>query len=148
MSYAEQAEAKFTRLIVENRHGPFSKYEKSNRGEDIVVKFVWNSDEPISPKLIAQHLHLSSARVAAILGSLEKKGLIVRNMSATDRRRITVTLTEKGQAEAQAKVQRMKKRMIKVFEEMGEEDTEQFIQLMTKFMEIAKKLPPEKEGSH
>lgn len=149
MSFAEEAEARFTQIMAENRHGPFSKFEKSNRGEDIVVKFVWKCGEhPTSPKNIAEHLNLSSARVAAILGSLEKKGLIVRDISPTDRRRITVTLTEKGREEANAKIQMMRKRMIKVFEEMGEEDTEQFIILMTKFVKIAKHLPPEKEGSH
>ena len=45
-----------------------------------------------------------------------------------------MTLTEKGQKSAKNSYGKMQEKLIHVFEQMGEEDTKKFIELMEKFM--------------
>lgn len=146
MGFAEDAERELIRLMVENRHGAFSKIEKSHQGETMVIKFLDILGEPTSPKHIAEALNLSSARIAVLLGSLEKKGQVVRNMDPDDRRRINVTLTECGKKQANAEKKEMSDKMIKIFNQMGKEDTVKFVELMTKFIDYSHKLSVKEEG--
>lgn len=146
MTFAEEAEQQFIRLMVENRHGTFRKIEKSHQGETMVIKFLDILGEPASPKHLAEALNLSSARIAALLGSLEKKGQITRDMDPKDRRRIQVTLTNCGKEVANVEKKEMHDKMIKIFNQMGEADTKKFLELMTKFVECSRKLSVKKEG--
>lgn len=147
MSYAEEAESKLSRLMVSNRNSSFAKLEKNNRGEEVVIKFLGHIQQPASPKMLAEALHLSSARIATILGSLEKKGLVTRTISPEDRRRITVTMTKKGQQFANQKSKEATTRIIQIFEQMGEEDTNRFVELIEKFFYYSQKISDEEEGS-
>lgn len=146
MSFAEEAEQELVRLMLQNRNGAFSKIEKSNKGESIVIKFLARSGEPTSPKHLAESLNLSSARIAVVLGSLEKKGMIVRDMDPADRRRINVTLTKCGMKMAHEEKKEMRDKIIQVFELMGEADTKTFIEMTARFVECSQKLSLKEEG--
>lgn len=52
----------------------------------------------ISPQDLAQTLCLDASKVALLLKDLERDGLVLRTPAATDRRRISLTLTDKGTA--------------------------------------------------
>jgi DNA-binding MarR family transcriptional regulator len=146
MSFAEEAEQELIRLMVENRNSAFSKFEKSNQGENIVIKFLYRHGKPTSPKHLAESLNLSSARIAVVLGSLEKKGQIVRNIDPNDRRRINVTLTECGKEAAKREKKQMRDKIVQIFKQMGEEDTKQFLELIAKFVDYAQKISLKEEG--
>ena len=47
---------------------------------------------------LSSRLSMATSRVAAVLGSLEKKGLLERENDAVDRRRVLVSLTQAGEA--------------------------------------------------
>lgn len=51
----------------------------------------------ITPKQLAMALHLDASKVAFFLQDLDKKGLIERRRSQTDRRSIELHLTEAGE---------------------------------------------------
>jgi len=146
MSFAEEAEQELIRLMVQNRHSAFSRLEKSNQGESIVIKFLDRYGEPTSPKHLAESLNLSSARIAVVLGNLEKKGQIAREMDPNDRRRINVTLTNSGKKVAKSEKKEMRDKIIEIFKQMGEEDTKQFIELTAKFVDYSQKLSLKEEG--
>lgn len=140
MTFAEEAEKEFIRLMIQNRHSAFSKLEKSNQGENMVIKFLGRQDEPVSPKFLADSLGISSARIAVVLGTLEKKDQIIRTMDKNDRRRINVILTEKGKECAENGKKEMRDKIIKVFEQMGQNDTLQFIKMIQRFVECSQKI--------
>lgn len=146
MTFAEEAEQELMQLMTQNRNGAFSKLEKSSRGESVVIKLLDRLGEPTSPKNLAETLNLSSARIAGVLGSLEKKGQVIRSMDPNDRRRINVTLTDCGKKIANAEKREMRDKMIQVFKLMGEEDTRKFIELTAKFVNYSRKLSMEEEG--
>lgn len=95
---------------------------------------------------MADTLNLSTARIAAVLGNLEKRGLISRTMDPNDRRRINVSLTENGKKVAKAEKLEMRNKIIRVFELMGEEDTKKYLELTAKFVKYSQKLTMEGES--
>ncbi|EOH72471.1 MarR family winged helix-turn-helix transcriptional regulator [Enterococcus malodoratus] len=146
MTFAEEAERELMQLLVQNRHGAFSKIEKSSKGANIVIKVLDRLGEPTNPKQLAETLNLSTARIAAVLGNLEKRGLISRTMDPDDRRRINVSLTDSGRKAAKAEKQEMRNKIIRVFELMGEDDTKKYLELTVKFVDYSKKLSMEGES--
>lgn len=145
MTFAEEAEQKLTQMMVKNRHGAFSKIEKSSKGANIVINVLDRLGEPTNPKHLAETLNLSTARIAAVLGNLEKRGLIIRTMDADDRRRINVSLTESGKKVAKAEKQERHNKVVRVFEMMGVEDTKKYLELTAKFIRYSKKISMEGE---
>ncbi|MDT2828607.1 MarR family transcriptional regulator [Enterococcus viikkiensis] len=146
MTFAEEAELELMDLMVQNRHGAFSKIEKSSKGANIVIKALDILGEPANPKFLADTLNLSTARIAAVLGNLEKRGLISRTMDPDDRRKINVSLTEAGKKVAKAEKQEMRTKIIRVFELMGEADTKKYLELTAKFVDYSKKISMEGES--
>ena len=54
------------------------------------------NDEPMSPNDIADQMILTRATVTGILDSLERRKYVTRAPHPTDRRRLLVTITDKG----------------------------------------------------
>ena len=52
---------------------------------------------PLSQGELGQKILKSNANLTTVVDSLEKKELVVRDRSSTDRRRVTVTLTPEGE---------------------------------------------------
>jgi DNA-binding MarR family transcriptional regulator len=53
---------------------------------------------PMSLKALAEAMHLDPSTVVGVVDRLEAKGLVVRGKDATDRRKISLSLTPKGRA--------------------------------------------------
>lgn len=64
-------------------------------GQGMVLNFLYDGDG-ITSKDLGERTMLDSATLTGILDRLEKAGLIERQLHATDRRAITVCLTEEG----------------------------------------------------
>lgn len=85
-------------------------------------------------KFISETLNLSSMRVSAILNALGKKKMNSRKQSSIDHGQIVVSLTGRKTNGANNYCEKIQSSYAHVFEQMGEEDTQKFIELMTKFM--------------
>ena len=81
-----------------------------------------NAGTLIVPSDIARYIGASTARVANILNNLEEKGMISREISREDRRKILVFLTDKGRKETKERRTRTITRISNVFEAMGERE--------------------------
>jgi DNA-binding MarR family transcriptional regulator len=115
---------------VLKRMGRFSS------GESLLLRLIYLHGTPIHPSDLRERTLISSARVASILGALERKGLITRAIDTEDRRRILVSMTDAGHRQAEAEIQVMRTEFAAVFEEMGPQDTEEFIRLFGRLFEI------------
>ena len=51
---------------------------------------------PVSPSALARSVHLSHATITGILQRLEKRGLVLRERSPSDRRSVVITATADG----------------------------------------------------
>ena len=60
------------------------------------VIFVISVSGPQEPRMIAQLASVSRASVSSVINTLERDGYVVRKRESTDRRLVTVHLTDKG----------------------------------------------------
>jgi DNA-binding MarR family transcriptional regulator len=114
-----------------------SRVGRSYSGEMYVLRFLaLRSGEPVHPSELVGCIHTSAARVTAILGSLEKKGHVVRKSDPVDRRRVLVHLTAAGLdhvREAAAEVTRV---TAIVMSRLGERDSAEFIRILDSVLSI------------
>lgn len=62
-----------------------------------LLKCLWEEDNQ-APSQLAQTLCLDSSTITGILGRLEEKNYVVRGFCKTDRRKVTVCLTDEGRS--------------------------------------------------
>lgn len=107
--------------------------DRSNRGGPLMLHHLLRHGTA-TPTMLAGALHASSGRVSALLGSLEKKGLITRRIDPKDRRNILVSLTDEGLKQARSERDEISSATCWVFSQMGERRTREFVDLVEEFM--------------
>ena len=147
LSYADKAFITFNEIMSNKQKNMIDNINRANRGELFVLHFLLMSKTEVLPSEISAALNSSTARISALLGALEKKGQIVRNIDKNNRRNILVTITEAGRERAEAEMQEIKNSMTQVFIQMGEEDTAEFLRLTSKFFELFQKYSPKEENN-
>lgn len=107
-----------------------SRMQNARRGEHGVIHALACSASPLTPSELATLGHLSSARVANVLRSLEEKGLVTREHSQADRRRVTVSLTEAGRAEDKRHKAEFEELASDFLAQLGEKDTREMLRIL------------------
>lgn len=124
------------RVISDNYgSGVLERMSRYSSGESFLLRLLSCRDDVLHPSDLQKYMGTSSARVAAILGSLEKKGFITREIDHNDRRRVIVAITEDGRVRASAEMQEMEAGVEEIFRELGEDDTNEFIRLLERILE-------------
>lgn len=144
-------------------HGRSQDIQASTRGEAAVLFFLaQRSDdlppppaapaphgpqEPetfLTPGVLAAALGLSSARVANILKSLERKGQVERIHDTVDRRRVLVRLTPAGQTEVRRRGEEMLASTTCLLTALGPEDGRAAVRILGRIRELVDSgaLPP------
>lgn len=82
------------------------------------------------------HLHMTRPAVSQMLNALEKKELIYREIDKNDRRKISVTLTEKGRSTLSQAMSYMDEMMKRTISRFGEDNTRQLIALLTLLADV------------
>lgn len=70
-------------------------------GMGAVIRFLHESEEPVSAGAISTKLGVSTARVAVLLKKMDAKGLIVRQSDANDKRVTKIRLSDAGMQTAE-----------------------------------------------
>lgn len=102
----------------------------SMQGENFVLFYISQHEGNVVPSDISNEMGISSARIAATLNSLEKKGQIVRRIDTQDRRRILIDLTPAGREQGQKQLQMVMTTTTNMLRYLGEEDAKDFIRIM------------------
>ena len=137
--YIEEAILSINEILANNKKNMFDNISRINKGEIFVLHYLSMSNGTVIPSEISSELNASTARISALLGALEKKGQIKREIDTSNRRNILVTITKDGRKRAEDEMAKMQDGMTKIFTDMGEEDTLLFIQLTKKFFDLAEK---------
>ena len=120
--------AKMPRIKMERR------MDAHMRGEIFALDFLASSDAEVHPKDISRALSLTSARIAAILNSLEKQGYLTRNPDPDDSRQLIVRLTDAGRELVLKRREELVKRTAAMLEALGEEDAENYVRIQKKLV--------------
>ncbi len=108
----------------------------------VLMSVVYNEGCPIST--LSKSMSLSPGTMTGLVERLEKKDLLVRKHDQSDRRVVTVWLTEKGK-DFISTFQKRRTDFLKIFLiKMGKENRDMFISLLRTTDEIFKNLLQEK----
>ena len=105
-------------------------------GEMAVMRALMRAGGSLTPSELADRAWVSSARIANILRALEAKGWVEREHSKTDRRRVHVTVTDKGFQDLEIKRREFENRTAAFLEQLGETDTQEMVRLLRRANEI------------
>jgi len=136
MDYSKLADEYLEHMHIFRRNKPQQKLTESMHGEAMALHHIAKSSGQIIPSEISSAIGISGARIAATLNSLESKGYITRQIDLNDRRRILVTLTEKGREQEEAHRRQQFEIIKKMLEQLGEHDAKEYIRITRKMAEL------------
>lgn len=106
------------------------------QGERRVLQYLHETKNPATPGEMSCFHRLTTARIANILLSLEKKGMIERRPDPDDRRKVMVYLTEAGTREAEKGRQECLSWIRCMLEYLGEDDARELVRLESRITEM------------
>lgn len=110
---------------------------KLNRGEQSVLQYLLVHERPAHPGDLSRSLEVSTARVAALLGVMEAKGLISRSVDPEDNRQIIVTLLPAGTQAIRAVRAQVRDTVVRLLEQLGPEDAAEYLRIQKKIASFA-----------
>lgn len=136
MDYYELAK----QLIDMRSKRPQVKMERTisqtGRGEVLVLNYLATNGNKAYPKDISKAVMLTTARIAAVLKSLEKHLLITRTPDPLDNRQIIVELTEAGISFIEKRRKELLDVTVKMLEALGENDAREYVRIQNKLIEL------------
>lgn len=143
MDYMELAKEFLYNMFLFRNSKPQKNISGSMQGETFVLQYISLQNGNVVPGEISGTMDISSARIAATLNSLEKKGLITRRIDTADRRRILIGLTEAGEAAALRQHESVTQDAARMLSLLGEHDAKEFVRIIGR---LAEALPNFEKG--
>lgn len=140
MDYEALAKVMLAKMYTLNKTRPQRNINEGMRGEAFVLQYIIHREGAVLPSEISNFMGISTARMAAALNSLERKGFITRRIDPSDRRQILVDLTDQGKAFANDKQQHMLGHTIQMLERLGEKDATEFVRILDRVTDIMAEL--------
>jgi DNA-binding MarR family transcriptional regulator len=141
--YVKEAVIAFEKIMSSNHKDAMDSFNRTNKGELFVLHFLlMKSPEEVMPSELSAALQSSPARISTLLGVLEKKGEIKRQIDVNSRRNILVSITEAGRERIKLELQKMQGFIARIFTDMGESDTREFVRLLKIFSDFSRKYLP------
>lgn len=113
----------------------FGKVDESRSGTGFVLNYLRESDHEVVAGELSRELGVSTARIAALLKTMEKNGLIVRQSSAEDARLTVVKITREGIEYDDRIWEFIVSQMELLIKKVGREELEEFIRISYKIRE-------------
>ena len=152
--YEALARALMHSFDMRKKAPPHEEISTAMRGEMAVLRLLAKEGTPMTAGEVSRNLRMTTSRIAAVLGSLEKKGMILRQADASDKRRVQVVLTNAGSAFCLQRKEKALQDMTHLLEQLGHEDAHHFVRIMERIhqftppsMDEADKDETDKEGS-
>lgn len=110
------------------------KLSKLVKGELFVLNYLSTHNGVAYPKELSKEMVVSTARIAAILNAMEKKGWITRAEDAQDNRQTIVTLTEDGCKEIEIYRREVIDSVTEMLEIIGPDDSRELLRIQKKIV--------------
>lgn len=141
MDVESMAEELFSLLRQMPRGTPRGMLAERVRGEALLLGYLVECGGVAGPGEMSRMMHSSTARVAAALGSMERKGWISRHSDCNDRRRTRVSITPEGRAFAKVWREQVLTQLRHTLEALGEEDAMAYIRIQRRISSLADQEP-------
>ena len=145
MDYFEQVAREQVRAMILNHARREDLSQVFSQGEMRLLGCLNAGADGRTAGELSTLLDLSTARIAAILNNLERKGAITRARDTADRRRVVVRLTDQGRHEVQTSLDEAVACLSEVYRRMGEADTRELLRLSDRAGAIAQQIYEEQK---
>lgn len=125
--------------LLNSEFGKKSDSEDLTMPEYALMRQFALEDDTTDLTSVREYLAVTKASVSQMLASLEKRGLLVRQIDPTNRRNLIVTLTSEGIERLRQKEFQVERRLRELLAELGETDALQFITLINKMDTVLSK---------
>ena len=133
-AYVNESIVTLEELVRSDHFSAFEKLARLSKGEILVLKILLLQGGMATPTEISEAMNSTKGRVSAVLNALEKKGEVTREIDKDNRRNIIVTLTDSGKEHVM--LQSGYRTMTHIFEELGEQDSGEFIRMLTRVFKL------------
>lgn len=99
-----------------------------------------DSENNVGSSDIREYLSITKGAVSQMLGSLEKKGFINRDIDKSNRRNLIVTLTPEGRQVLERQYNEFSDRLEKIISRLGENDVRQMVTIVNRMIEITNEI--------
>ncbi len=117
-----------------------------SQGRFMVLMLLLNKGDgcaqPRTPAELADLSHVTRATMTGLIDTLERDGLVTREPDRTDRRMLSVTLTDKGRELLEMILPRHFKRMAALMQPLTEAERKTMVQLLGKIVQRSETLSP------
>ena len=135
-NYSALAQELLHALDTAGPRPPHEDISQTQRGEMAVLRLLATQRRQMLAGEISRSLSMTTSRIAAVLNSLERKGMIIRCADPGDRRRVVVRLTPSGEDFCLARRRDAERDFAHLLERLGEEDARQFVHLLGRVFAI------------
>ncbi len=111
---------------------------KPSEHHTFMMLFSMNGGQRVMPSVMARAMGISLPAITHQIKALEKHGYVVREASATDRRRVYVSITEKGYLLMERMKQDRMKLLLDFIEFLGEEDSQKLLEIISRIREYVR----------
>ena len=132
MSTRDDAQRFLSELKACRPRSFFGKLDETQRGISFVLAYLEETSGEVIAGDLARVLSVSTARIAAMLRTMEKNGLITRGTSAEDARRTVVNITPEGVVYAEKVRESILEKVELLVDRVGMEDLEEFLRISEK----------------
>jgi len=136
VEYEELAVELLEKMFALRRLKSQKSIDESLHGETFILKYIARHGGDVNPGEICQDMNVSTARIAAALNSLEKKGLITRQIDPNNRSKIIVGITREGQRSAEEHQKAVLRTAMRMLEFLGAKDAKEYIRIIDRLLEF------------
>lgn len=111
------------------------------RGESLALRYLADCG-PACPTQLSRAMHVSTARIAALVRHLESKGLVLRAREPKDERKIRISLTPAGRALLQARAAQAAACAQQLLAALEPDELQQYLALQRKLLGAATEIAP------
>lgn len=145
MDFEKFAEEMLQGLEAMVRNRPHKLISELSQGEIFLLSYLLSNGGVARSSELSGALGTSTARIAAAVKGMERKGWVYREMDQADHRRTMVYLTPAGKEYVLVHRERAKNALKELLKELGEEDMTEYLRITNRVNQIISRMQDEYE---
>jgi len=122
------------------------KFKELSKNQPMVIKIIGMEGE-VMPSTIGKYTGMEKSSLTRMVDDLEKKGIVYRKTDPDDRRKVLVSLTEKG-LDCYNQLNEITAEMAdEILKFVDENDLEEFVQSLETMVRILRKINNSRDGN-
>lgn len=109
---------------------------KLTQGEYFVLNYLLSHRNQAHPIDLSRRMVVSTARISALLGRMERKGLVTRGPDPLNNRQVIVTLSPQGLEAIQDFRSQVLHSAAQMLAELGPEDAREYVRIQKKLLSV------------